>query len=256
MSLAGRRRLTVPCLLLMVGFLSCACSTTSTQGSPGVRPSREFTNGGECAPLATPDLPRDAGCVTTVRGDVNGDGAGDALTVYARTDEDRLPRSWRMRVQSGSRVIDQSLDAGTEFSYPRAVGAADVNGDERDEWFVKTLDLSGHGTAWLQLSLFTLQGGRISIVEYEDQALALRVGGVSRTGEGVGCGDGRLLLLRAEADNVRNTRWDTSTRAFALEGSLARLVDKSSDTLEVEDYNDPVLDAFYSLECAGLRYTP
>ncbi|MGH2701871.1 MAG: hypothetical protein ACRDJB_09735 [Actinomycetota bacterium] len=87
MSLAGRRRLTVPRLLLVVGLLSCACSTTSTRGSPGVRPSLEFTNGGECAPFPTPDLPRDAGCVTTVRGDVDGDGAGDALTVYARTDE-------------------------------------------------------------------------------------------------------------------------------------------------------------------------
>ena len=244
-------------LTLTVALVATACNEPTGSGSGKLASSLpEFSNGGLCDPFPTPDLPRDAGCITTVRGDVDGDGGGDALTVYARTADDQLPRSWRLRVQTRNQVIDRPLDAGTEFSYPRAVGAADVDGDERDEWFVKTLDLSGHGTAWLQLSLFTLQGGHISIVEYENRPLALRVGGVSRTGEGVACEDGGLMLLRAEARNVRNTRWDTSTRAFALDGGRARLLNRSTDTLKVEDYNDPALDAFYSLDCAELHYSP
>ena len=207
-------------------------------------------------PLRDSDLPAGAGCVTAVQGDTDDDGSEDTLLVYARTGPDRVPRSWRLRVQSQDRVIDRPLDAGTEFSYPRAVGSADVDGDGRDEWFVKTLDLSGHGTAWLQLSLFMVRHGRISTVEYEGQPMALRVGGVSRTGEGVGCENGHLMLKRAEAGNVRNTRWNTSTRLFALEGGRARLIDRSIDALRVEDYNDPALDAFYSLDCAGLSYSP
>lgn len=87
-----------------------------------------------------------------------------------------------------------------------------MNGDGRAEWFVETLDLSGHGTAWKQLNVFVLRGSELEIVTHEGAPLAMRIGGISRFGEGIACPDGKLALLRAEARNVRNTRWDSSAR--------------------------------------------
>lgn len=51
------------------------------------------------------------------------------LLVYALLNEDSKPRSWRLRLTSDEHDIDQPLRAGSDFSYPRAVGASDVDGD-------------------------------------------------------------------------------------------------------------------------------
>jgi len=247
-----RGRGSLSCLVLAVVLLG-ACSQAEPQASPRPRPlPTDFTNGGDCEPLELERLPSDAGCATEVTGDADGDGSTDTLTIYARIGEDLRPRSWHMRLTTSDATSDQELDAGTKFSYPRAIGSADVNDDGRFEFFVKTLDLSGHGTPWKQLNLFVFQGSKLAIVTNEGDPLALRIGGITRMGEGVACPEHRLALLRAEARNVRNTRWDTSARIFTLRGTKARFVERTPGALTLTDYNDPALDRYYQLNCDSL----
>jgi len=241
------------CCLGCAAVLLGACSQADPQASPSPRPlPTDFTNGGDCEPLDLERLPSDAGCATEVTGDADGDGSTDTLTLYARIGEDGRPRSWHMRLKTAEAISDQDLDAGTKFSYPRALGSADVNDDGRSEWFVKTLDLAGHGTAWRQLNLFVFQGSKLAIVTNEGEPLALRIGGISRMGEGVACPEGNLALLRAEARNILNTRWDTSAQIFTLRGTRARFVERTPGALTLTDYNDPALDPYYQLNCDSL----
>jgi hypothetical protein len=249
---AWRRKL-ILCLVLIVVFLG-ACSQTEPQASSRPRPlPTDFVNGGNCEPLELDRLPSDAGCATEVTGDADGDGSTDTLTLYARIGEDLRPLSWHMRLTTSGATSDQALDAGTKFSYPRAIGSADVNDDGRSEFFVKTLDLAGHGTAWKQLNVFVLQGSKLAVVTSESGPLALRIGGITRMGEGVACPQNHLALLRAEARNIRNTRWDTSERIFTLQGTEARFVERTPGALNLVDYNDPDLDPYYQLNCDSLK---
>jgi hypothetical protein len=243
--------------ILAAGFLTGACSEAEPPVEPRAQRSPEplptdFINGGGCERLKVERLPSNAGCATEVTGDADGDGSPDTLTVYARLGEDLRPRSWHMRLKTSEKTNVQELKAGTPFSYPRAIGSADVNDDGRSEWFVKTLDLAGHGAAWKQLNLFVLEGSKLAIVTHGGDPLALRIGGISRFGEGIACPDGKLAQLRAEARNVRNTRWDSSARIFDLRGTKARFLERTTETLNLTDYNDPALNPFYQLNCGPL----
>jgi hypothetical protein len=242
---------------MIAALMSPACS--AERPSPFANRSAsdlpEFQNGGPCRPVVSADLPSGAGCVSVTEGDADGDGSPDSLTVYAHVNEDRRPRSWHLRLDVSTGVVSQRLDAGNPFSYPRAVGAADVDGDGSDEWFVKTLDLAGHGAPWQQLSLFVFGGGSLEEVTFEGRPLAVRVGGISRLGEGAECRDSGLVLLRAEAQNVRNTRWRTSARFLRLEGSSTKQLGRREGRLTISDYNDPDLNRFYDVNCSGLHYS-
>lgn len=246
----------------ITGLLVWAVFATGCQGTelaPSVRPSAslstDFVSGRECPPAPSETrLPSGTGCSTSVQGDSNGDGELETLTTYARLKKDRLPASWRLNLRSADRQFDQPLNAGNPYSYPHVVGAADVNGDGRDEWWIKVTDLTSHGAPWQTLNLFAPVGRKLRPVTFEGQPLDLNVGGIARLGEGVDCHDDLLIALRVEAQNVRNTRWRFSRRAFELEGHKAHFLWRHEGLLRIKDYNDPDLDAFYAVDCAGLRY--
>ena len=242
-----------------MGLLTTACAGSSDEGraSSGASPSQslpEFTSGLECPP-APEELSLDeaAGCVTVAEGDVEGDGDPERLLVYALLDPDRFPDAWRIRIERSDDPLDQRLDAGTPTSYPRAVGGADVDGDGHDEWFVKVLNLAGHGASWGVVNVFRLNE-RFEVVTFEGQPMLLYVGGISRTGEGIACREDALVQLRAEARNVRNTNWDVSARYFDISDGSAELLRREEDVLRLSDYNDPDLNRYYELNCGDLNY--
>jgi hypothetical protein len=243
-------------VLVLAGLLCAACSESSPRARSEPEPlPTDFINGSTCEPLEVSRLPEDSGCATEVK-DETSEGTTDTLLVYALLDDEGYPRSWHTRLRTSSGTSDQPLDAGSRHSYPRAVGAADVDGDGASEWFIKTLDLGGHGTSWKQLNVYVPRANRLEVVTFEGEPLALRVGGTSRMGEGIGCDEGKLELLRAEAQNIRNTRWDASVRSFELDGSKASFVAREGNTLSLSDYNDPDLNPFYRLNCGELTYLP
>jgi hypothetical protein len=173
-----------------------------------------------------------------------------ALTIYATLDQADIPTSWRVRVGS----VDQVLHAGNAFTYPRALAELDVDGDGLSEWLIKTFDLAGHGTNWQQLGLFVLRGGRLRQVRSEGEPFAVRVGGISRMGEGAACRDGAFVLMRAVARDRQNVRWEYSERTFRLAGSMVEETGRTDGILHLTDYNDPKLDPYYAIHCHGFSY--
>jgi hypothetical protein len=191
--------------------------------------------------------------VTRAAGDVEGDGRDETLLVYGRLDDDGYPVKWRIRID-GNDPFDQHLLAGSTYSYPRAVGGADVDGDGRDEWFVKVTNLAGHGATWGVLNLFVLED-RFEVLTFEGKPMPLYVGGISRTGEGIGCEEGALVQLRAEARNRKNTNWDVSARHYRIRGTKATLMFRKARILRLSDYNDPDLNRYYEVNCGDLNYS-
>jgi hypothetical protein len=239
----------------LVAILLAGCSDEGRSTGPrsiasgGPSNSPAFVNGGDCPPSSDARLPNDAGCVSTVS-------AGEGqLSVYALLGSDGRPESWRLHLSSDGLEIDQELHAGTEFSYPRAVGGVDVDGDGDPEWWVKVMDYASHGAPWSGLHLFFQEGTDLVPLAYESEPLTINFGGISRLGEGALCRGGALVLLRAEALDRQNTRWRTSERLFSLDGPRADLVRRTQDVLEIEDYNDPDLDPYYRVTCEGKVFT-
>jgi len=241
-------------IVLMVAASLVGCSGTEREGTPPVGIPRKMVNGEPCPP-AGPSLPTTAGCATSVAGDFDGDGEDDRATIYAELDDDLLPRSWRLQVlnDTGER-IDRALDAGSRFSYPRVVGHADVQGDGRDELFVKVGDQLYHSGATRVLNMFVFDGDELVPVTNRGATLAIRVGGIWRFAEGAECRRGRLVLLRAETRNTTNTRWWSSERYYTLEGTRARLAERGEDVFRIPQYYDPALDRFFELNCGDLSF--
>jgi hypothetical protein len=238
--------------------LACLLAAAACTGDDGARfvdrtwpADPEFINGGECPASRHDDLPDDAGCVSTV------ERAGERLVVYALLDRDAKPRSWRLRFDSGERETDRRLRAGNVTSYPRAIGATDLDSNGEPEWWVKVRDYASHGAAWAGLHLLVGDGdGGLAPVAYERQPLTVNFGGISRLGEGATCRDGDLVTLRVWARDRQNTRWWVSERRYAIDGGRATLVEKRRRSLVIESYADPDLARNYRVECDGQTFTP
>ncbi len=236
--------------LAAIGLLG-ACGGGAPSGdrvsTPSASPSvATFVDGGVCPPMDDGDFPPDAGCATIVSTD---DGT---LTMYALLDNDSRPLSWRMRFVSEKEDIEQRFKAGLD--YPQAVGASDVDLDGRSEWWVRVMDYASHGAPWARLNLFFVDDGALVPLTFEGEPLGINYGGISRLGEGASCSEGKLVLMRTEAQDVRNTRWKVSERAFEIEGTTARFQGRKEGRLVIEDYNDPDLDPYYVVDCNGFAY--
>jgi hypothetical protein len=212
----------------------------------------EFVNGGVCRSVTDGILLEEIGCVSGASGDFDGDGGGERVMVYARLAGGR-PESWSLRVELSGGPIVQPLEAGTGDSYPRVVGAADIDGDGQDEIFVKVLDQLYHSGATRVLNVFVLEGNDLALLRDEgEEPLNLRVGGLSRFGEGVDCRRGEMVLLRGESTNRLHTLWRFSERHYRVTGARAHLLERTEGVLVADDYNDPALDAFFELRCGEL----
>ena len=237
--------------------LVCVLSLAACGGSDGPAPARtgppaepEFVNGQPCPASRHAELPDDAGCVSSAtRGD-------QRLLVYALLNRAEKPRSWRLRFESGDTETDRRLRAGNVTSYPRALGATDLNSDGSAEWWVKVADYASHGAAWAGLNLFVPTGDALSPVTFEGEPLTINFGGISRLGEGAECRDGELVALRVWARDRQNTKWWISERRFEVTGTTATLLGRRRVSLEIENYADPDLARNYRVECDGETFTP
>lgn len=237
----------------LAGLLLTGCSERSPARSTGgdaaaASPSAGFVNRGTCPPSTVPDLPYDAGCVSSVSG------REETLHVYALVDEAGEPRSWRLRLDSPRGDIDQELQAGLD--YPRAAGAVDLEGDGAPEWFVKITDYASHGAPWARLNLLLNRGGKLVALTLDGEPMAINYGGISRLGEGARCERGGITLLRTEAKDPQNTRWRLIERRYRIEGTEATFVGRRESTVEVDNYVDPGLRRYFHVECSGVVLIP
>jgi hypothetical protein len=175
------------------------------------------------------------------------------VKVFARVDGEDMPKSWWIRLRNA----DQRLHAGNAFSYPRVVAQIDIDQDGNHEWLVKTYDLAGHGTNWQQLGLFVLNRWKRKLLQVTipgGEPLAVRVGGISRMGEGARCDGDHLVILRTEAEDRQNVHWSFSERTYEITKGVAREVGLERGRLSLSDYNDPKLDPYYAVDCHGVAY--
>ncbi len=237
-------------LTAVVALASCSDGPSSAGGASATpTPSQSgFVNGGECPRASVGWLPEDAGCVTSASSEDR------VLAVYALLGDSSRPKSWHIHLRTPEQEIDQPLRAGNDFSYPRVLGASDVDLDGEPDWWIKVTDFTGHGAPWSSTNLFFIAGDRLAPVKFEGRPLAINYGGITRMGEGARCREGRLILLRAEAQNPTNTTWTTSQRVFRLRGRHAVMDQSKEGSLLLEDYNDPALDPYYRIDCEGFVY--
>nr|WP_221379483.1 hypothetical protein [Actinoplanes polyasparticus] len=162
--------------------------TSLTHGLPvGGFPSDEATRvgamgPGECRPdLGGAFVPADAGCRSSARADLDGDGRTDTLLVYQRAG------SWTARaVLAAGRVFDLALPYGRDEK-PVPAGELDLDGQTGEEVVLRT------GTA---LRLLSLEAAGLVLVDKEFATASSLV----RTA-GLGCSDvnhdGRPELVEA-----------------------------------------------------------
>lgn len=225
--------------------LSCAPAPDPKTAAPPLEsPSpTSFVNGGPCPRSTDPSLPSEAGCTSTVGS------AGETLTVFALVNHDDKPTEWRIRLTSDAGEVERALRAGNDFSYPRAIGAADMQGDGRPEWWIRTVDYTSHGAPWSGAQIFLSTGDSLEPLKLDGRPMVVNYGGIARLGEGARCHQGRLSLLRAEAVDRINTRWKVSKRTYSIRASRARFVRRTEGTLVIRGYNDPDLDPYYRIDC-------
>ena len=244
------RRATARALVCVLPFVACGGSgePTPARGGPAAEP--EFVNGQPCPASRHAELPDDAGCVSSATRE------DERLLVYALLGRGDRPRSWRLRFESGGAETDRRLRAGNVTSYPRALGATDLNSDGTAEWWVKVADYASHGAAWAGLNLFVPAGDALTPVTFEGEPLTINFGGISRLGEGAECRGGELVALRVWARDRQNTKWWISERRFEITGTTARLLGRRRVPLVIETYSDPDLARNYRVECDGRTFTP
>ncbi|HEX2051245.1 MAG TPA: VCBS repeat-containing protein [Actinomycetota bacterium] len=232
--------------------------TPTTDSSPTPAASPTLAPGDPCPPSNEPALPDDAGCVSVVEGDLDGDGRADRLFVFALVDGDGHARAWRARAEVGGETV-----AGPHFHRkahtPHAIAAVDADGDGADEVFVKVSDHLYHSGASHIVGVLKLHDGAlVQVVERGHGPMNADVGGVTRFGEGVECADGargpELRVLRTEAANDAYTRWDWSRKVYRWHGASLVYVETRRGTLKTDGYNDPDRYRFYRLECRGVVY--
>lgn len=223
--------------------------------------SQTFENGGRCPEVNITEVPGPLGCATATEADLDGDGTLETVAVIAALKPDGYPRHWHLDVFSGP--DRSSLRAGVSFprnehSYPKLIGAADLDGDGADEIFVKVLDHLFHSGGSQVVEAFHLPDrGTLEPVRVRGEGpLTFTVGGLTRFGEGAVCEAPMFTLVRIDAVDLHYTRWEVSRRTYRFEhGKLVRS-GGSHEILRTSDFNDPAVDPFYRLRCGALVYPP
>lgn len=240
------------CLLLV------ACS--GDEAAPVARPSASptFAAGEPCPQIQTDEaIPQ--GCITDAHGDVDGDGRDDVATVFAQVNQKRMPLSWWLVVETST---DQPLDVTWrlrpgKFSYPRMVGIADANGDNRAEVFVKVSDHLYHSGASPILHVFGMgDEGLFRYFDERGEPFTIDVGGVSNFGTGAECKNGdhdpALELVKLRVDSATSDNPRTSETVFEWRGQ--RLVQGKTvrGRIERDGPTDPDVFRYYQFKCGEL----
>lgn len=163
-----------------------ATTTTTTPTIPTTTASA-LPSDGACPPTSLPELPRGAGCATLVRGVVDGDANADRIIVYAAPlDASGQALGWHLRIElAAGTVVTRSIAVADRSTNLAVVGAADADGDGRDEVLV----LLHRGAATDCVGLFRLAGDRhIARVQTSDgHPFAWSLGATVDAGSGGAC---------------------------------------------------------------------
>jgi hypothetical protein len=251
-------------LAAIAGAFVIAAAGCSPDEPAGSRPTQRASPAPSASPLVDGDpcpetetsspVPSGRGCLSQASGDFDGDGSRDSFTVYASLDATRHPTSWHAVVtRADDRTVEQILRVGSPFSYPVVLGAADADGDGRDEAFVKTRTHLYHSGLTHDVGMFILDGSRVVQVRADGRPLNFEVGGVSYLGHGAECRDvdfdgaPEFLLLRV--DDVFGDVQKWTERVYKWRNRGLAFEKETRGRFAKTSYSDPLLRRFYELNC-------
>lgn len=205
-------------------------ATTTTEGDG----TSTTAGGGEACPTVAPPA-ADAASLTELQADVDGDGAGDAVSVYGTAE------GWHLRVDLGAGGAAEETLTTVATDTANIETTRDLDGDGDDELWV----VVGHGASTVVYGLFDLDGCDLEAVELAGGPAEFAVGGPILLLQGVRCeDDGRIDHLGATSEDGES--FTTLDLTYQLEaGELVR-VDDDSTTLTADD---PAFAAYTTFDC-------
>ncbi|MGH2703847.1 MAG: hypothetical protein ACRDJ4_01750 [Actinomycetota bacterium] len=254
--------------LLLLIAAACRPAASPSEPSRSDTPARTATptevtpprvlpfDDGEPCPRSDDDrLPAGAGCLSAVTGDLDGDHHGDLFVVFATLDGSRRPTRWLARAITavGDRADVTLVDgSGAAQRVPRTSGAADADGDGREEAFVNV----ERGASTQFLEVLALEAGRLVAVEEHGRGrLRIAVGGTVTHGDGGECvdvdGDGRPELVLASATTSDGSTYRVEERVLRWSGREVSLATTNSRTLGADGH--AALAGLYELRCGRMR---
>jgi len=270
--------------LVVVGLVAAACRSganaghpapvasalpapTASPSGPSASPSpfsQEFDNGERCPVTPSVDgVPAGAGCVTTAEGDLDGNGTTDRFLVYAKLNSRGHPDTWWVRADLGGTLTPEleiphgAAAGGVGDIYPRAVGAADANGDGRDELIVKLAAILYHVAGQRILGMFDVADRRIQPVELPNgKPLTFVTGGIASLGQGATClpnaDPPAFVITRAQKEFP--SHWELTKFRYTWDGNRLVGPTTSSKRLPFDtDFVDPRILPYYGINCGSIH---
>lgn len=192
---------------------------------------RDPLNGWPKGPFAHNCLPENA----DGEGDFDGDGLRDRIDFYPGYSSAGFV-GWSLRQRFGDgRAVNQLIQA----ECPEVIGAADIDGDERDELFFDT----GKGMTAALVDLLVYRAGKLREIDYRPKATTLYVGGSNAATSDLRCypTEGRPVLEITTVDHAK--RRITATTYVLIDDVLRR-----TGTYPIRG------NATGKLACFGLRW--
>ncbi len=257
-------RTVVPCALAGLAALVAGCGPSAPAPRPAPDPYQQrFVDADPCPRASAPKVPAGTGCLTSVTGHLEGGTAVDRVVVFADLDAQRMPDAWWVEAilahsVAGPEPLPVATSVGgTSRLYARAVGAADANGDGRDEAFVALTGDLYHAAAQPIDAIFALHLGRLVAVTEEGRLFTFRTNGISRFGQGLVCrrSNGRPILTLGRIEQL-SPGWVWTEHDLEWNGLTLTPIPGSQDRTGViplsVPLNDPRVFHYYELICGRL----
>ncbi len=236
---------------VVAGLLLSACggndddeaepTTTTAEATTTTTERATTTSATPACPAVT--VPADAQEVTSLDGDLDGDGTADELDSY------RLGEEWHLQVALAG-------DGGADLVIPSfgstvgVLGGADVDGDGTDELWART----GSGASATIIGLVRLVDCDLVRVSFADgQPADLPVGGSVGTTSGVECAvaddEGTARVMAHLTTLTGESSYDVVTTTYVLDGTTLTATGTATTTVEASDADFP---RYTSFSCGDL----
>lgn len=225
-----------------------ATTTTEAPTTTTVAPTTTRPPGLDC-PRLRRGIPAGAVGESRARGDFDGNGTPDRLTVYGTGDASQ-PGPWHVLLDAGEGLTftaDPLIEDQTAGA--SAIGGFDIDGDRLDEAFVKV----GQGASAAVVGLFTIVDCTLREVTLAGVGPAqFPVGASVGNQSGLACRGDALHVLSGQSDDGTTIHW--TDQAYTLDGASLVAGATTSGTYR-SPADDDEIRALGSLACGPLDVT-
>jgi hypothetical protein len=220
---------------------SSAPETTAPPTAPTTASTAPPTSAPECAA----SIPEPASAESSATGDVDGDGQDDTLEVVHDAEG-----GWWLRVTLGSGDVTALALTTDNVGGAEMIGAADVDGDGKEELFAQT----GAGASTATIGLFTLDGCAIAPITFDGAPTQFPVGASVGATSGLQCSndpEAPASIFAYAGASSDGESYDVTWAELELEGTVLTQVNEGSGTA---GYGDELYVAASTFHCDDVTY--